>query len=670
MNVIQHEVAFQQAGPTRPHPLDERLLQVLDRAFAAYAGRDTRIDLGELQASLEIRSKDFAARALSAFDGDGDGVVSRAEFMEGVQRLVSGSVYDKARFAFRIHDLNGDGVVERAELREMIALSMAEEDAAFRPRDADRLTDVLLKAADHGGDGRVSYEEFEAVVLQHPQALALITRSAAQWIAPNEDLLARLENRRTRIQRWRRYIDNHLPRLLLLGGWAVVNIVLFAHAFEAYQRSGIWVQVARGCGACINLNGALIFIPVMRRVLTYVRRAPWLSALPLDDAPSIHRFLGHALFAYALVHTAAHLANYWVTRGALLGPVLGTRAGSSGLALLLVFVVMWALARPTIRSSGRFELFYFSHLAYLVWALLALLHGPVFWIWAGVPLVVLGAEQLWRAFCRSQETEILSAQPLRSGVTRLSVRRPAGFEHEAGDYVFLRIPGVARHEWHPFTISSAPEAESLTFHVRALGDFTKALRQWSETRHTARDESPLPTYLDGPYGGASGRVFESRHAVLIGAGIGVTPFASVLESLLLRCERGESPLRKAHFFWLNRDPFSFEWFAGLLRRLEASDRERKIDIHICMTGGRGNAISTALNLAREVSYSLGDPDQVTGLHTKTHVGQPDWHQELSAIRALHAPEAVDVFFSGPPGLARRLRGVCGELDLRFRQEPG
>jgi predicted ferric reductase len=551
----------------------------------------------------------------------------------------------------------------------MIALGMAEEDAGFDPRAAYRLADLLLEAADRGGDGRLSREEFDTALARHPQIMGAIGRCVAQWIAPNEDLLIGLEDRRAWTERCLRYVDNHRALLLLSAAWAAANVALFGRAFAAHRLEGGWVQLARGCGACINLNGALIFVPVMRRALTRLRRTPLLGALPLDDTPSIHRFLGHALFALALVHAAAHLANYRATRGTLVGPLLATRAGSTGAALLVVFAAMWALARPSVRDSRRFELFYFSHLAYLAWAALALLHGPVFWKWAGVPLVALGLEQLWRAFRRSHETQILSAEALRSGVTRLSIRRPPGFQQRAGDYLFLRVPHVARHEWHPFTISSAPEAELLTLHVRSLGNFTAALRHLAE-RWQAGDGTPLPVYVDGPYGGASGRVFGSRHAVLIGAGIGVTPFASVLESLVLRCERGELPLRKAHFFWLNRDPFSFEWFAGLLRRLEVADRARRVDIHICMTGRRGSAISTALNLAREVSHERGEPDQVTGLRAVTRVGPPDWRAELSAIRGLHAPGSVDVFFCGPPGLARRLRRVCGELDLRFYQEPG
>jgi NADPH oxidase len=35
--------------------------------------------------------------------------------------------------------------------------------------------------------------------------------------------------------------------------------------------------------------------------------------------------------------------------------------------------------------------------------------------------------------------------------------------------------------------------------------------------------------LDGPYGAASEDIFDYRHVLLVAAGIGVTPFASILQ---------------------------------------------------------------------------------------------------------------------------------------------
>lgn len=41
----------------------------------------------------------------------------------------------------------------------------------------------------------------------------------------------------------------------------------------------------------------------------------------------------------------------------------------------------------------------------------------------------------------------------------------------------------------------------------------------------------LQVFIDGPYGSPFTHIFQAEHAVLIGAGIGVTPFASILQSV-------------------------------------------------------------------------------------------------------------------------------------------
>ena len=47
-------------------------------------------------------------------------------------------------------------------------------------------------------------------------------------------------------------------------------------------------------------------------------------------------------------------------------------------------------------------------------------------------------------------------------------------------------------------------------------------------------EKPLDIYIDGPFGSPSSNIYRAEHAVLIGTGIGVTPFASILQSIAHR----------------------------------------------------------------------------------------------------------------------------------------
>jgi len=90
-------------------------------------------------------------------------------------------------------------------------------------------------------------------------------------------------------------------------------------------------------------------------------------------------------------------------------------------------------------------------------------------------------------------------------------------------------------------------------------------------------------YIDGPFGSASEDVFKFETAVLVGAGIGVTPFASILKSIWYRMSSTEpqtqTRLRKVYFFWVCRDFGQLEWFKSLLLAIEEQDREHHIEIH-------------------------------------------------------------------------------------------
>lgn len=89
-------------------------------------------------------------------------------------------------------------------------------------------------------------------------------------------------------------------------------------------------------------------------------------------------------------------------------------------------------------------------------------HGPNFWKWFIGPGIIYLVERIRRLiWLRSQsgKTYISSGLLLPSKVTHLVIKRPPHFHFHPGDYVFVNIPVIAKYEWHPFTISSAPEQE-------------------------------------------------------------------------------------------------------------------------------------------------------------------------------------------------------------------
>ena len=654
-----------------PPPLDADLLALLQRAFARHAGGEQVITPQALQKALGLRSEYLARRIFAQFDTNGDGAIDKAEFLEGARARVFGSDREKLLFVFRVHDHDGDGSLSRDELLRMLSIAIAESEVVERAtQPPEQLAKVLFAMADTNRDGRITFDEFEAVMRKRPELLRKMTRSEAIWIAPNEELLARLEDRTTsKGSRFSALAEGGWGPAIVLVVWVLANAGVFAASwFGATAGQNALMMLGRALGKCAAMNGALILIPVMRRLLTRLRATPLGKVVPFDGAIDFHRFVGHALFAIALAHSVVFGAAYAMGHSSSsLVQMAASERGLTGVLLLLVFAAMWVFALGFIRRTSRFELFYFTHLLYVAWLALAIAHAPSFLLWVGVPLLGFGVEQVVRLSRRGSAAAVVSSRALRSGVTRLAIARPTGFAFAPGDYAFLRIPSVAKREWHPFTISSAPERPELTFHIRSLGNWSGALRRHVEAKE---DEPGLTAYVDGPYGSPSAEIFGSRFAVLIGAGIGVTPFASVLESIVMRGNQGPSStkLEKAHFFWLNRDQYSFEWFAALLSELEKSDQKGLLEMHLCMTGGRTGVTAMGLEIAREVMKAAGRSDLITGLRTHTHMGPPDWESMLGTIARQHQPEKVDVYFCGPPRLAAKIRPIAARNAMSFHEE--
>ena len=142
----------------------------------------------------------------------------------------------------------------------------------------------------------------------------------------------------------------------------------------------------------------------------------------------------------------------------------------------------------------------------------------------------------------------------------------------------------------------------------------------------------LQIQLEGPFGAPSSSFFQAQHAVLVATGIGVTPFASVLQSIMFRymqvrrkcpnCDHcwtddlGKSlgNLTKVDFFWINRDQKSFEWFVSLLDKMEQEQRREGCDDADGGGGGGGGGLNKFLEFHLYMTKALqGNDMRAVGL---------------------------------------------------------
>ena len=109
----------------------------------------------------------------------------------------------------------------------------------------------------------------------------------------------------------------------------------------------------------------------------------------------------------------------------------------------------------------HFQVFYWAHKLYFLYWMLLVFHAPAFWKWFIAPATVYGLELIRRIlYSRSTGrgcTVIQEGIILPSNVVKLTIQRPNKFEFCPGDWMKVKIPVITHHEWHCFTISSAPE---------------------------------------------------------------------------------------------------------------------------------------------------------------------------------------------------------------------
>ena len=251
-------------------------------------------------------------------------------------------------------------------------------------------------------------------------------------------------------------------------------------------------------------------------------------------------------------------------------------------------VLMYTAARLPIRKAN-YELFWYLHHLYFVFYVLlfmhplgcfvksadtglckgtlissqiktVLIHSPGYntLYFAITGFVVYLLERILR-FYRSHQPTNLTKVVLHPGNTiELQFEKPS-MSYIPGQYLYINDVKNAYWQWHPFTISSAPEDGFISLHIRIAGDWTKRLydhfEMYANQDVKALKNSNLPRlYIDGPFGAPAQDLFDYEVAAFLAAGIGVTPAAGILKSLLFKYQRGAPmKLRKLYFVWVTRE---------------------------------------------------------------------------------------------------------------------
>ncbi|KXN83852.1 Superoxide-generating NADPH oxidase heavy chain subunit A [Leucoagaricus sp. SymC.cos] len=483
------------------------------------------------------------------------------------------------------------------------------------------------------------------------------------------------------------------------------------------------VWTSRGAGLVLAYDGGLILLPMLRNIIRVIR--PHLSWLfPADENIWFHRQVAYSMAFWAMVHTTAHYVNFinvertQIRKQHALQIHYTQPGGITGHFMLLIMVIMYTTAHQKIRKQC-FEAFWYTHHLAFFFMLGLFTHatgcfvrdiaepdyiatfpfystehclGYLSWRFIIWPAIIYFGERMWREYRARRPTRLSKVLVHPSGAMELRIIKPS-FKYVPGQWLFIQIPELSRFQWHPFTITSAPEDPYVSVHIRQVGDWTESLgerlgvgpsvvKTMTQAAMTGKEKGlsqgdfveidtnmsaiTLPAVrIDGPYGAPAEDVFGAEVAMLVGAGIGVTPFASILKHIWYRQKRGTTKsLRRVEFFWICRDSPSFGWFQSLLQEVEAAQADPnflRINIYLTQKIGEDMLWNIAVNDAG------AEYDPLTLLRTRTMFGRPDWNSIYGRMRdaiesGSYLPGSksqlktkVATYFCGPPIIAKALK---------------
>ncbi|GBO08357.1 Dual oxidase, partial [Araneus ventricosus] len=309
---------------------------------------------------------------------------------------------------------------------------------------------------------------------------------------------------------------------------------------------------------------------------------------------------------------------------------------------------MFIFAHPRIRQKA-YKYFWSTHSLYVLLYFLCLVHGlakitgtPRFWIFFVGPAIIFTLDKVVSLQTKFVELDILDTELLPSDVTKVKFSRPPNFKYLSGQWVRLGLTALQQNEFHSFTLTSAPHENYLSVHVKAQGPWTWKLRNHFDPNNMQPSMHKVQKVrLEGPYGGGNQDWYKFEVAVMVGGGIGVTPYASILNDLVFGTSTNRYSgvaCKKVYFLWICPSHRHFEWFIEVLRDVERKDVTNVLEVHIFITQffHKFDLRTTMLYICENHFQRISQRSMFTGLKAVNHFGRPDMTSFLKFIQHQHS----------------------------------
>ncbi|CAH2086769.1 unnamed protein product [Euphydryas editha] len=467
------------------------------------------------------------------------------------------------------------------------------------------------------------------------------------------------------------------------------------------------------------------------------------------------------LVIFGVIHSVSHFVNLWnfsrsydeqwpeinLARYKGESPflLLISVAGVTGVSMLLIVLGMGLTSTRIVRRKV-YNAFWYTHQLYVPFMILLMIHPlsgvlkeeildekslsqdrnvltnisipnvPKFaaiqsmtWLWMALPLTCFLLDMLWRIFSRNlARVKILNVSHMPGRTISLSLSCPhAEFSCSAGQYVLVQCSELSIMEWHPFTVVEIPTISQRKFvlWIKVKGDWTEGLEKMLKER----GPNNLNVLIDGPFSSPMQGIIRNDIAICIAAGVGITPFVSVLRDILMN-PKNRLPGR-IHLIWIVRHERELTWIASLateailqLRNSNRPDRlhlefyvtnsqenepkrnvnkEQKTITHMVVLNEKGylthvindderrtlltpnnkrNGCAIEDNMKNDFDFEIAKKYPLIGCRLRR--GRPHWDRVFGYWAHLYPEHHLNLYCCGPKKLVKLLRSKC-KYSSRF-----
>ncbi|GMT20614.1 hypothetical protein PFISCL1PPCAC_11911, partial [Pristionchus fissidentatus] len=634
----------------------------------------------------------------------GSDVMSFADFLEIIQQFSNGAIEDKMKLIFKMCDTENVGLARRDEL-------------------VDLLKSLGKAAGVHPSTDMLTYDDFVNIftsqdevrdVLRRPVGVDL--RGARMKINLEERASVRSFHvprdqkegliagciRVTHLGKLQAFIETYRQHIVILFLFAAANILVFLDRFWHYRYEtehrdlrrvmGAGIAITRGAAASLSLCMALVLLTVCRNLITKLRETPFGEFIPFDAAIAFHKIVAITAAIWATIHTVGHCVNFYhvatqsqeglnclfpeAVFGSNFLPSIsywfyGTLTGLTGILLVAVMSIIYVFAIPQFMRRA-YHAFRLTHLLNFAFYALTFLHGlprlldsPKFFYFVIAPIICFIIDRIMGMRQEYKSLQITHAALLPSDIIHIQFKRPTTFKFRSGQWIRISSPSVSCpfNESHAFSMASAPQAPSLELYIKAVGPWTWSLRSQVSEYVSTGLKSALPLLnLNGPYGDGNQDWRHYEVAIMIGGGIGVTPYASTLMDLVL--DKGSGRFnnircQKVYFVWICPTHKNYEWFVDVLKAVEELDENRILETHIYVTQffHKFDLRTTMLYICEQhFRDESGGASMFTGLRANNHFGRPKFDSFLRFVQQRHQDvNEIGVFSCGPAAVNKQIR---------------